>query len=63
LSVEVNMEPRELRPGDKVHLTDSSVGRVLRIVGDRWADVVEHRILGRKAIWRVAVDALRRVPE
>jgi hypothetical protein len=57
------MELRELRPGDKVRLTDSSIGRVLRLVGDRWADVVENSILGRKAIWRVAVEALKRVPE
>jgi hypothetical protein len=57
------MEPREsLRPGDNVRLTDSSIGRVLRLVGDM-AEVEERAILGRRGVWRIQLDALVRITE
>jgi hypothetical protein len=53
---------RPLRPGDKVRLNARNVGKVLRLVGDM-AEIVEHEILGRRAVWRIQSDALVRITE
>jgi hypothetical protein len=55
------MEQRPLRPGDRVKLNGCGEGRVLRLIGDM-ADVVEFRILGRRAVWRLQIEALTLAP-
>jgi hypothetical protein len=55
-------DDRSLRAGDRVKLNGRNEGRVLRLIGDM-AEVVEHRILGRRAVWRIQLDALVRITE
>jgi hypothetical protein len=51
-----------LHPGDRVRLSERSEGLVLRLIGEM-AEIVEHEILGRRAVWRIQVDALVRITE
>jgi hypothetical protein len=48
------------RAGDRVRLNGHGEGRVLRLVGEM-VEVVEHQILGRRAVWRLRPDVLTRV--
>ena len=47
-----------LKPGDVVLIAGRHRATVKRVVGDS-VDVVETTILGRRATWRIRIDALR----
>jgi hypothetical protein len=59
----VAQEPQPISPGDRVRWNGHRLGTVKRIMPDGTADVRDDgTIIGRRATWRIRVEALTQVP-